>query len=84
MYLYLQDTTLVCIIFAHDDPDGFDDDPEVEPDRPMFEIIQIVLDTCFHFFQRLGFATPTIDLSPSGYAWFGLMAQHISFNQLAI
>ena len=68
--------TLISIIFAqHDNPDGAQDNPQVEPNGPIFEVIQIVFDACFHFFQHFGFTAPSIDLSPTGNSWFSFMAQ---------
>jgi len=36
--------TLISIIFTQYDPDSFEDDPEVEPDGPVFEVVKVVLD----------------------------------------
>src|SRR5450830_210955 len=57
--------------------DSAEQDVEVEPDRPVFDVLQIELDTFFDFFQGVGFATVAIDLGESGDAWLDPMTRGV-------
>src|SRR5690606_35281944 len=57
---------------------------DIEPEAPLADVLQIELDAFFHFFQRVGLASPAVDLRPAGDAWLHLMAQHVAFNQGAV
>ncbi len=41
---------------------------DIEPEAPLADVLQIELDTFFHFFQRVGLAAPAVDLRPAGDA----------------
>lgn len=64
--------------------DGQEDDLQIQPQRPVLQIFQIVLDAHFHLFQRFGLAPPTADLRPAGNAGLDLVAQHVAADQLAV
>jgi hypothetical protein len=59
-------------------------DPQVQPQRPVAQIIQVVLDARFHLVQRGGFTTQAVDLGPAGNARLDLVAQHVALDHLAV
>ena len=71
--------------FVHETfEDGQKNNLDIEPEAPLADVLQIELDAFFHFFQRVGFAAPAVDLRPAGDARLHLMAQHVAFNQRAV
>src|SRR4051812_17155005 len=40
---------------------------QVEDDRPVLDVMEIVLDAALQFLRRVGFAAPAVDLRPAGY-----------------
>ncbi len=52
---------LVGLVFE-DDPDGAEEDFDVEPDRPFADVPVIERDARFHFFDGIGFAAATLYL----------------------
>lgn len=59
----------MCILVMKDAQECSEQDLEVKQQRPIPDIEQIVLDAPLKLFQRVEFATPAVDLSPTGEAW---------------
>src|SRR5215207_1400947 len=53
--------------------DGEPHDLDVEADRPVFDVVEIVLDALL----ERGVATPAVDLRPAGDARLDLVAEHV-------
>ena len=73
---------LISIIVLADYENSFENDYEIEPDRPIVDIIEIVLDPLLQFFRRVGFAPPTVNLRPSGNAGFDPVPSCITTHNL--
>ena len=56
----------------------------VKANRPVAQIVKIVVDTVLHFVQRNGLATVAVDLCPTGYAGADFVAHHITFDEFAV
>nr|GEU28033.1 hypothetical protein [Tanacetum cinerariifolium] len=63
---------------------GAHDDPHIEPQRPVAQVIEVVGDARFHLVERVGFATQAVHLGPAGDARLDLVTQHVTLDQLAI
>ena len=59
-------------------------DVDIENQRPVFYVVEIVLDTTFNFFCRVGFAAPTVDLRPARYARFHFVTREIAIDHMFI
>src|SRR5687768_10531469 len=59
---------------------GRSEDVEVEEYRPVLYVIEVVLDAALNFFARVGFATPAVDLRPSGNAGFHPVAREVAVD----
>src|SRR5438034_9907360 len=46
--------------------DGACDDLEVEEDRPMLDVVEVILDTLLDLFHGVSLAAPSVYLSPAG------------------
>src|SRR5512140_2755885 len=55
-------------------PDGEPDDLQVERQRPVLDVVDIVLDPLLD----RGVAAPAVDLGPAGEAALDLVAQHVA------
>ena len=64
--------------------DGREDDPQIQSERPVAQVVQIVLDPSFHFFNPIRLATEAIDLRPSGNARLDPVAMVIAGDHLLI
>jgi len=51
------------VLIAPDDGDGFGDDHEVEYQRPVAHVVDVVLDAGAHLVEGFGFAAQAVDLS---------------------
>src|SRR5574340_1136333 len=63
---------------------GFQDDMQIEAQRPVAQVIEIVVDARLHLVQGAGLAAIAVDLGPAGDAGLDLVADHIAFYQVAI
>src|SRR5262245_65553696 len=59
---------LVCIGVAEDEEDSLHDDAKVHPERPVAEVVEVVLDASTHVVDGLGLAAVAVDLGPAGDA----------------
>src|SRR5258708_16922953 len=60
----------------------FRQDHEVEHERPVLDVIEIVLDALLDLLGRSEFAAPAIDLRPSGDAGLDAVAGEIAVDRL--
>src|SRR5687767_10329974 len=47
---------------------GLQHDPEVQRQRPVVEVVEVVVNALLHLVYRLGLAAEAVDLGPAGYA----------------
>lgn len=59
-------------------------DADIKPERPVFDVPDVSLDTFFHLPKLFGLATVACHLGPSRYAWLGEMSYHVFVNDVAI
>src|SRR5690606_19259145 len=64
--------------------DGFGDDVHVQPERPVAQIGQIVVDALLHFLEAVGLAAPAVDLGPARDAGLDLVPHHVTLDHGAI
>ena len=57
---------------------------QVEPQRPVAQVIEIVVDARLHLVEGAGLAAIAVDLGPAGDAGLDLVANHIAFYQVAV
>ena len=67
-----------------DDPPGLKQNLHVEPQRPMPQIVQVVLYAQTHVFYGRCLSAIAMDLSPAGHSGANLMPDHVAANQLSI
>ena len=48
--------------------EGQDQDLEIEKQRPVVDVVKVMLHTTLHLLEGVGFASVTVDLSPAGNA----------------
>jgi hypothetical protein len=44
---------------------GEEDDPQIEKEGPIVDIVQVVFNAMLHLLERVGLATTSVDLSPA-------------------
>src|SRR5437879_4678808 len=71
------------VLALENDPYRFRDDVQVQAQRPVAQVVQVVIDARLHLFQRLGFAALAVDLGPAGDSRLDLVPLHVSLDQLA-
>lgn len=59
-------------------------DLEINPKRPMLNVIQIVIDALAHFLNIFCGTTKTVDLRPTSYSGLYTMSLHIGVDLLAV
>ena len=57
---------------------------QIEAQRPVAQIIEIVIDTRLHLVQGSGLAAIAVDLGPAGNTGLDLVADHIALYQIAV
>src|SRR4051812_12155911 len=67
----------VRVLRPEQNADSLGDDIEVESERPVAQIFEIVIDAALHFFEHVGFASIAVHLGPSGDARRDFVAQHV-------
>src|SRR6185369_10971427 len=60
--------------------DRLEDDVEVQPQRPVAQVVQVAADAPFHLFQRVGFAAEPVHLGPSRDAGPDLVPDHVALD----
>src|SRR6185437_12664432 len=63
---------------------GFQDNVQVEPQRPIAQVIEIVVDPGLHLVEGAGLAAVAIDLGPAGDSGLDLVSNHITFYEVAV
>ena len=57
---------------------------QVEPQRPVAQVIEIMVDSRLHLVERAGLAAVAVDLGPAGDSGLDLVSNHITFYQIAV
>jgi hypothetical protein len=60
------------------------DDVEVKQNRPVLDVIEVVLDAALNLFLAVGLAAPAVDLRPAGDARLDTVAREITVDRLVI
>ena len=74
----------ICVLAECQNSDSFQQDLQIQPWRPVLDVIEIVRNASVRLLERVDFAPKTIDLSPAGDAWFDAMAMEILLDRVAI
>src|SRR6476646_4906964 len=75
---------LDCIRSGQDGENRASEDHQVERQRPIFDVVQIVLDAPPDLLERRCFASPSIHLRPAGNAGFYPMADRIVADRMGV
>ena len=67
-------------IFRDQGKRGLDHDLDIEPQRPVVDIVEVDFNPFLHLFNGVGFAAATTDLRQAGNAGLDAMARHIGVN----
>src|SRR6185312_9315099 len=59
------------------------DNPKVEPDGPVVDVLDIALDALGHFLDGIGFTAKTADLGQAGKAGLHAVALHVAVKSVA-
>src|SRR5205807_10642438 len=59
-------------------------DVQVQTQRPVAQVIQVVVDARLHLLDGFGLAPQAVDLRPSGDAGLDLVALHVALDELAV
>ena len=60
------------------------EDVEVEQDRPVLDVVEVVLDAPADLFRRVGLAAPAVDLGPAGDARLDLVAGEVAVDDFVV
>ena len=63
---------------------GLEDDQEVEPEVPVFDVPDVALDAALHLVEGLGLAAEAGDLAPAGDAGLDIVADHVLVDELGV
>src|SRR4051794_25258200 len=66
------------------DPDGPEHDVEVEPQRPVAQVIEVAVDARLHLLDRARLAAQAVHLRAAGEPGAHLVALHVALDQLAV
>src|SRR5436190_3147682 len=69
-------TRLVCVFVEETLQEREPHDLQIEPHRPIFDVVQVVLDALL----ERGVAAPAVDLRPTGQPRLHFVAQHVLRN----
>src|SRR5882672_3716695 len=72
------------IVAPQDDPHGLRDDPEVEAERPVSQIVEIEIDAAPHLVERIGVAAEAVHLREARDAGPHLVPLHVALDQPAV
>src|SRR6185437_16537274 len=67
-----------------DHPYRFEEDPDVEPGRPVAQVLQVVPHPLRHLLESLRLSPQAIDLRQAGDAGPHLVADHVAIDQLTV
>src|SRR5690606_10959535 len=59
-------------------------DLEIEPQRPVVDVPEVVLHAPFHFLKRVGFTAQAVYLCPSRNARLDLVPLHVGFDKILV
>src|SRR5690606_26950487 len=74
----------VCMIGLQQGKRRNREDVEVEQDRPVLDVVEVVLDPTLDLFTGVGLAAPTLDLGPAGDARLDLVAGKIAVDDVGV
>src|SRR5574343_1678657 len=63
---------------------GAGDDQQIQAQRPVAKVLEVVLDAAGHLVDGVGFATQAVDLGPAGDPGAHLVAGHVGLDDLAV
>src|SRR5579872_7246978 len=72
------------VLAVEADPNGAQDDPEVEKYRPVFDVVKVMFDPLLYLFDGVGLTSPAVHLSPAGDAGLHAMSGVVVFHRLLI
>src|SRR3954469_2702684 len=76
--------TLIGILALERDHHRAQDDVEVKAQRPVAQVVEIVVDARLHLVERLGLAAQAVHLRPAGDAGLHLVTLHVALDELAV
>src|SRR5690606_4366498 len=69
-------------VFRVQQPDRrHQDDVDIEQDRPVLDVVEVVVHALHDLVERVGFATPAIDLGPAGHPGLYPVPGKIALNR---
>src|SRR6266508_5548328 len=71
---------LVGIAIRHRREHGLNQDAQIEPDRPIIDVVEVVLDALSHLVVGVGFTAKSMDLRPAGDAGYHVVPAGIERN----
>lgn len=74
----------VRVLIAPDYGQRLADDHQIEHQRPVAYVVDVVLDAGTHLVEGFGFAAQAVDLGPAGDAGFDLVPQHVALDEFAV
>src|SRR3569832_1045761 len=75
---------LVRFLAADQDPQGREDDLDIEPGSPMTQILEVEPDALTHFLDRFRLAAQAVHLRQAGDTWMYLVVDHVFADELVV
>src|SRR5581483_12028709 len=75
---------LIGVAVLQDHPYGLEEDLDIEPRRPVPQVLEVVANALGHLFQGLGLAPQAIDLGEARDAGPHLVADHVPVDELTV
>src|SRR5438477_13209625 len=72
------------ILFSEQDKDRLDHYLQIELQRPISQVMEIMLDASLHLVERIGLPAQTVDLRQPGDARSDFMPNHVALDQPAV
>src|SRR5947207_2635982 len=72
------------ILFSEQDKDRLDHYLQIELQRPISQVMEIMLDAGLHLVERIGLPAQTVDLSQPGDSRPDLVPDHVALDQAAV
>src|SRR5947207_13930742 len=72
------------ILFSEQDKDRLDHYLQIELQRPISQVMEIMLDASLHLVERVGLPAQTVDLRQPGDARSDFMPNHVALDQPAV
>ena len=68
---------LIRILMEKPGKQGSENNLQIEPNGPVFDVIKVEFDPFLHFVQSIRFTTPAMHLCPTGNAGLYFVAEHV-------